>query len=125
MRRFAGDVSLVLLAVLGGCASVFDADKPFELIKPQDGWVRLDVAPPESSAMIAAAGEAAGVLLEDRHYKVTWFQRGKDDYLAYFQTHSYVNSEPGCEDRDFEVQRADGGWIAVTGKLTHIIVCAD
>ena len=113
-----GALALMLVAfLLGGCAS--EPDRPFTLIKPQEGWMRLKALPEESGAIIEAAGESTKEMLNGKKYKVTWFARKQDDYLIYFQVRT-ADADCGDEAPEF-YKDEDGRW--VEDRLSRISLC--
>lgn len=115
-------IGLLVLAVLSlsGCASLLDSDRPFTLIKPEEGWVRLKAPPEESDAIIDAAGETTRQMLDDKkRYKVTWFARRTDDYLIYFQVRD--NGDSACGDEAPEFYKDEGQW--AEDRLSRISLC--
>ena len=113
--------TLVLGALLvGGCASLLDPDRPFTLIRPEEGWVRLKAPPEDSDAIIDAAGHATREMLNDKkRYKITWFTRRVDDYLIYFQVRD--NGDSSCGDEAPEFYKEDGQW--AEDRLSRISLC--
>lgn len=117
-------LSLSLLGVpiflLCGCASMSGPDRPFTLIKPEEGWVPLKAPPEESPAIIASAGQSIQEMLENRKkYQVTWFARKTDDYLIYFQLRDPAAT---CGDEAPEFFKdEDGKWIE--DRLGRISIC--
>jgi len=113
-------LSLAML-VLGGCASVSDADHPYSLIKPSEAWVQMQAPPADSAAIIEAAGDTTKDMLADKKkYKITWFTRKTDDYLIYFQVR---DSASGCGDEAPEFYKEeDGRW--VEDRLSRVLICA-
>lgn len=115
-------IELAFSCFLSGCA-VFDSDGPFDLIKPEDGWVRIQSSP-QYADLLAVANqdeEIHSLLIDTQKFKQIWFQRGADDYLLYFQAHTYVNIG-GCHEYTFELIRTNDRWSVVPHDL---IVCAD
>ena len=114
-----GALALVLCtSLLTGCASA-GSDKPFTLIKPQEGWVQMDAPPAVSPAIIEAAGETTKEMLADKKkYKVIWFSRKTDDYLIYFQVR---DSNANCGDEAPEFYKVDGQW--AEDRLSRISLC--
>jgi hypothetical protein len=116
-----GTLVLVLcISLLGGCASLSTPDRPFTLIKPSEGWVQMQAPPPDSAAIIEAAGQSTKDMLADKKkYKVIWFTRKTDDYLIYFQLRDSVAS---CGDEAPEFYKEDDGkW--VEDRLSRISLC--
>lgn len=111
--------SALFVLLLSACASV--PDRPFTLIKPEEGWVQMKAPPEESPAIIAAAGEAIRGMLDDRKkYKATWFTRKADDYLIYLQVR---DSSTGCGDEAPEFYKdEEGHWIV--DRLSRVSICA-
>jgi hypothetical protein len=118
VRTLITGALLLCVSLLSGCASV--ADRPFTLIKPQEGWVQLSAPPPVSGAIIEAAGESTKEMLGDKKkYKVTWFTRKTDDYLIYFQVRADTDS--ACGDEAPEFYKVDGQW--AEDRLSRISLC--
>ncbi len=115
-------IGLALSCFLSGCA-VFDSDGPFDLIKPEDAWIRMQNAPQDADLLAVANRdeEIHSLLIDTKRFKLIWFQRGTDDYLLYFQAHRYVNIG-GCDEYTFEMTRTHDQWSVVPHLLT---VCAD
>jgi hypothetical protein len=110
-------VLTLCIFLLSACASV--PDRPFTLIKPQEGWVQLKAPPEESGAIIEAAGGSTKQMLSDRKYQATWFARKTDDYLIYFQVRA-ADADCGDEAPEF-YKDEDGRWIE--DRLSRISLC--
>lgn len=70
-------------------------------------------APPVNAAAILAADKdniVGGMMRDTKNRKWTWFQRGQDDYLIYFQPHAYMKQN-GCDEETFEFLLVDGQWM--------------
>jgi hypothetical protein len=106
------------LSLLSACASA--PDRPFTLIKPQEGWVQMQAPPADSATIIEAAGDSTKEMLTDKKkYQITWFTRKTDDYLIYFQVRG---SDSGCGDEAPEFYKEDDGrW--VEDRLSRISLC--
>lgn len=118
VRALIISVPAVCALLLNGCASL-GPDRPFDLIKPSEGWTQLSEPPAEKVEIIDAAGETTKEMLGDKKYKITWFGRKKDDYLIYFQVR---DSSATCGDEAPEFYRDDDGrW--VEDRLSRISLC--
>ena len=121
MRLLPVGALALCVSLLSSCASLSGPDRPFTLIKPQEGWVRLSAPPSESAAIIEAAGESTKEMLDDKEkYKITWFARKTDDYLIYFQVRA--NRDSTCGDEAPEFYKVEGQW--AEDRLSRISLCA-
>jgi hypothetical protein len=118
VRSLIIGLSASCVLLLCSCASTPAADKPFSLIKPQEGWAQLAVPPADSAAIIDSAGESTKEMLGEKKYKITWFGRKTDDYLIYFQVR---DSASECGDEAPEFYKADGKW--AEDRLSRISIC--
>ena len=111
-----------VLFTLSGCATSSDPEKPFDAIKPDDGWVRLDSAPVGYASMLTLVTDEPykGDLIRTR-YRHVWFSRGTDDYMLYLQVHYYIDPDPGCGDETIEFVRMDGQW-SLKDKGTQLCI---
>jgi hypothetical protein len=106
--------------LLSSCASA--PERPFTLIKPQEGWVQMKAPPPESAAIIESAGESTKEMLDDKKkYQVTWFTRRTDDYLIYFQVRADAGTSSSCGDEAPEFYKVDEQW--AEDRLSRISLC--
>ncbi|HSN18089.1 MAG TPA: hypothetical protein VLV87_07750 [Gammaproteobacteria bacterium] len=120
MRAFPFVVATLCGFLLSACASVPAREKPFTLIKPSEGWVRMQSPPAESAAIIESAGQSTKDMLADKKkYRVTWFSRKTDDYLIYFQVRD-PRATCGDEAPEF-YKEADGRW--AEDRLSRISLC--
>lgn len=92
------------------------------MIHPEDGWVRMSAPPASSMAMISVDKQSEHIqeLLKSSGYRATWFQRGSNDYLVYFQEYRNGNDHD-CGDQAYEFVWKDTYW--ETGDFNRLIVC--